>query len=185
MKNLKSVSILFFASLLFIACSSDDENPEPVNEEEIITTVTVTLTPDDGGTPVTLVTRDLDGDGPNEPVITVSGNLNANTSYNGDIILLNETEDPAENITEEVVEEAEEHQFFYTIAGGLNASTEYSNYDSDDNPLGTKFILSAGDASAGTLTFTLRHEPKKPNDGTLGDAGGETDIEATFNVTVE
>ena len=184
MKNLKSVSILFFASLLFIACSSDDENPEPVNEEEIITTVTVTLTPDDGGTPVTLV-RDLDGDGPNEPVITVSGNLNANTSYNGDIILLNETEDPAENITEEVVEEAEEHQFFYTIAGGLNASTEYSNYDSDDNPLGTKFILSAGDASAGTLTFTLRHEPKKPNDGTLGDAGGETDIEATFNVTVE
>jgi hypothetical protein len=38
--------------------------------------------------------------------------------------------------------------------------------------------------SSGTLTVTLRHEPTKPNTG-LGDAGGETDIAATFNVTVQ
>ena len=54
----------------------------------------------------------------------------------------------------------------------------------DGNPLGTEFSLDAGDASTGTLTFTLRHEPKKPNDG-LADAGGETDISATFPVEIE
>ncbi len=32
--------------------------------------------------------------------------------------------------------------------------------------------------------FTLRHEPTKPNTG-LADAGGETDIAVTFNVTVQ
>ena len=106
MKNLKSLSILLFASLLFVACSNDDENPEPVNEEEVITTMTVTLLPNGGGTPVTLQTRDLDGDGPNAPTVTVSGNLTAGATYNGSIVLLNETEDPAENITEEVQEEA-------------------------------------------------------------------------------
>lgn len=185
MKNLKSLSILLFASLLFVACSNDDENPEPVNEEEVITTMTVTLLPNGGGTPVTLQTRDLDGDGPNAPTVTVSGNLTAGATYNGSIVLLNETEDPAENVTEEVQEEAEEHQFFYSVAGGLNATTEYANFDGDGNPLGTEFILSTGDASNGSMTFTLRHEPKKPNDGSLGDAGGETDIQATFNLTIE
>ena len=44
-------------------------------------------------------------------------------------------------------------------------------------------MLSTGEASSGTLTLTLRHEPNKPNSG-LADAGGETDIEVTFDVAV-
>ena len=52
------------------------------------------------------------------------------------------------------------------------------------NPVGLSFILSTSDASSGALTFTLRHEPNKPNSG-LDNAGGETDIEITFNVTVQ
>ncbi len=146
--------------------------------------MTVTLSPNGGGTNVVLQTRDLDGDGLNPPVITVSGPFTSGTTYMGSIVLLNETEDPAEDITEEVEKEAEEHQFFYTIGGGLDASTTYTNFDGDGNPLGTEFSLDAGDASNGTLTFTLRHEPMKPNAG-LADAGGETDISATFNVIVE
>ena len=39
-------------------------------------------------------------------------------------------------------------------------------------------------AGSGKLTFTLRHEPKKPNTG-LTDAGGSTDLEATFDIVVE
>jgi len=101
------------------------------------------------------------------------------------IELLNETESPAEDITEEVEELSGEHQFFYTITGGLDITTTYTNFDGDNNPLGTKFILTAGAASSGTLTFTLRHEPKKPNNGTLADAAGETDIDATFNTTIQ
>ncbi len=185
MRNLKFLATAIFATVLFTSCSNDDDNtPAPVNEEEVITTLTVTLTPEGGGTAVTLQTRDLDGDGPNAPVITVSGDLTNGVTYNGSIVLLNETVDPAENITTEVEEEANDHQFFYTIAGGLDASTTYSNLDGNGNPLGTEFTLTTGAASTGTLTFTLRHEPTKPNTG-LGDAGGETDIAATFDVTAQ
>jgi hypothetical protein len=183
MKKVKFLTTAIFATLLFVSCSSDDDTPEPVNEEEVITTLTVTLTPEGGGTPVVLQTRDLDGDGPNPPMVS-TGNLATGVTYNGSILLLNETETPAENITIEVEEEDDEHQFFYTILGGLDVTTEYSNFDGDGNPLGTQFTITAGEISSGTLTFTLRHEPMKPNTG-LGDAGGETDISAPFSVSVE
>jgi len=183
MRNLKFLATAIFVTVLFVSCS-DDDDPKPVNEEEVITTMTVTLTPNGGGTPITLQTRDLDGDGPNAPVVIVSGDLASGTTYDGSIVLLNETENPAENITEEVEEESLDHQFFYTSGGGLDVTTAYENFDVNGNSLGTEFTLTAVAASSGTLTFTLRHEPTKPNTG-LGDAGGETDIAAAFNVTVQ
>lgn len=187
MKNLKVVPVVFFTALLFTACSNDDNDalPEEVNEEEVITTMTVTLSPEGDGADIILATTDLDGDGPNPPVIDISGNLTAGTTYSGNIVLLNETVTPADNITEEVEEESNEHQFFYTSDADLDVTTAYGNNDADGNPLGTEFSLTAGAASTGTLTFTLRHEPKKPNDGTLADAGGETDLVATFSIIVE
>ncbi len=181
MKNFKLLASLLFLSLTVFSCTDD---PDPVNEEEVITTMTVTLSANAVGTPVELKYVDLDGDGPNAPVITVSGDLASETVYNGSIVLLNETESPAENITEEVEEEDDEHQFFYTVGAGLDAAVEYGNFDGNLNPLGTEFLLSTGAAGSGTLTFTLRHEPKKPNDG-LSDAGGSTDISATFALTVQ
>jgi hypothetical protein len=110
--------------------------------------------------------------------------LASGTTYSGSLVLLNETESPAEDITEEVEEESDEHQFFYVAAGGLDVTVEATNVDSNGNALGTEFSLVAGSQSNGTLTITLRHEPTKPNSG-LADAGGETDIEVTFNVSVE
>ena len=184
MKNVKFLATAIFATVLFVSCSNEDDTPEPVNEEEVITTLTVTLSPNGGGTAITLQTRDLDGDGPNAPVVTVSGSLATGVTYSGTIVLLNETVNPPEIITEEVEEENLDHQFFYTLGGGLDVTTAYSNFDDNGNPLGTEFTLTAGTASSGTLTFTLRHEPTKPNTG-LGDAGGETDIAATFNVAVQ
>ena len=56
-----------------MSCSDDDDNPEEINEEETITTMTVTLTPQGGGTEIILASRDLDGDGPDDPDITVLG----------------------------------------------------------------------------------------------------------------
>jgi len=182
MKTMKFLTAAVFTSLLFIGCSKDDA-PEAVNEEEVITTLTVTLVPDDGGAAIILQTRDLDGDGPDAPVIT-TGNLAAGVTYVGSIVLLNETEEEPENITEEVEEESDVHQFFYTTTGGLDVTTSYDNFDSNGYYLGTKFTLVAGAVSTGTLTFTLRHEPTKPNTG-LEDAGGETDISAEFEVSVE
>ncbi|WP_411029637.1 type 1 periplasmic binding fold superfamily protein [Spongiimicrobium sp. 3-5] len=198
MKTIKFLSMMAFTGTLFLACSDDDDaNPDPVNEEETITTMTVTLIPQGGGDTVTLVSRDLDGDGPNPPEVDVSGDLTANTVYDGGVVLLNETETPAENVNEEIEGEADEHQFFFVVGGGLNATMAYEDDESDyvsaetgvnftsTNPVGIVFTVTTTDASSGTLAVTLRHEPKKPNDGTLADGGGETDITQTFDLTIQ
>ena len=94
---------------------------------------------------------------------------------------------PAEDITEEVKEEDLDHQFFYTVGTGLDVTTAYSEewYWQDRKEIiwVSEFTLTAGAESSGTLTFTLRHEPNKPNTG-LSDADGETDIEVAFDIEV-
>lgn len=185
MKTIKFLSMMATAALLVTSCSDDDDaGPEEVNEEEVITTMTVTLTPTGGGSAVVLQSQDLDGDGPNTPEITVSGNLVAESTYEGEIELLNETETPAEDVTEEVEEEGDEHQFIFDITGSIE-TIEYDDVDANGNPVGIEFTLTTGAAGNGSLAITLRHEPTKPNDGTLAGAGGETDIAQTFAVTVE
>ncbi|AWH75724.1 type 1 periplasmic binding fold superfamily protein [Dokdonia sp. Dokd-P16] len=186
MKNFRNYTLIALTAISLAACSSDDDAdiPEIINEEEVITTVTLTL--QSGSETIVLRSQDLDGDGPNAPTVTVSGDLDVSTVYNGSIEFLNETESPAEDITEEVVEESDEHQVFYTPSTGLDAAVTYEDFDGNGNPLGTIVTFTTGDtAGEGTLTVTLRHEPNKPNDGSLSDAGGETDVQVTFPVTVE
>ena len=185
MKATKFFVPIFLVAFLFVGCSDDDdgENPEPVNEEELITTMRVTLVPQGGGDTIVLESKDLDGDGPDAPEISVS-DLTADTTYDGSILLLNETETPAEDITEEVAEEDEDHQFFFEGSGSITG-VSYSDADGDGNPIGILFEMTTGGAGDASLAITLRHEPKKPNDGTLADAGGETDIAQTFSVSVQ
>jgi hypothetical protein len=179
--SFNSVFAMAVIGSIAVSCS-DDDDPVAVDEEEVITTMTVTLT--GSGNTITLQSQDLDGDGPNAPTITVSDDLLANTTYSGSIELLNETETPAEDITAEVAEEDDEHQFFFAPSGAIT-SVDYSDQDGDGNPLGLSFSLVTGDAGNGSILITLRHEPKKPNDGSLADAGGETDIAQSFNVVVQ
>lgn len=179
-------SILPLTILFFTACEKN--TPEIPNEEELITTLIYTLTPDSGGDVVTLSFKDLDGDGGDAPEVT-SGILQANTTYTGSLSLLNEAETPAENINEEIEEEQEEHQFFFLVTTDLNISVDYADKDSNDQPLGLQTSLTTGDASQGQFTVVLRHEPDKSADGvasgSIDNAGGETDIEAAFNVEIQ
>ena len=185
MKTNPFLYILSLASLLFIsACEKDPEVP---NEEELITTLKYTLTPVGGGTPVIFSFKDLDGDGGNAPVIQ-EGTLEALALYDGAIELLNESQSPAVDITEEVMEESDEHQFFYTFSN-VNATSVYTDMDSNSNPVGIGTLLSTGTASEGTITITLRHLPDKfaagVSNGDITNAGGETDIEVTFQLKTE
>lgn len=186
MKNLKLLAILFISSLAIISCS-DDDHPEHAHEEEVITTMKIVLTPATG-TEVTLQSQDLDGDGPNAPIIT-PGTLAANTTYQGVITVLNETVSPADDVTTEVIAEADEHQFFYSATGVNSTFTYAAPNDSNGNPLGVNFTLQTGDAGTGNYVFTLRHEPNKTaagvKTGDITNAGGETDIEATIPVTIQ
>ncbi|AGC77362.1 hypothetical protein DDD_2235 [Nonlabens dokdonensis DSW-6] len=163
----------------------DDDTPQIINEEEVITTVTYTLTNAvDNTDEVILRSVDADGDGPLDPVETVSKAFTAGASYNGEVRFENELESPAENITLEVIAEGDEHEVFYnsTVAGVVVSKTDV---DADGNPLGVTSTLTTGAAGTGTLTIVLRHEPTKPNNGTLSDAGGETDVQVSFDVTVQ
>lgn len=191
MKNyIKLFTIAFIATIGFTSCNNDDDTPDPVNEEEVITTVIATFIPNGGGTNVILTSQDLDGDGPNDPEVTISGPFSSNTNYNGSVQFLNELESPAEDITEEVAEEALEHQVFYNITNGIGDIT-YNDMDSDGNPIGLSFqfqSLTTNDPVNGTLTITLKHEPNKEGDGVsdgdITNAGGETDAQVSYNVTV-
>jgi len=173
--------------LLFAVSCNDDEMPEPPEEPELITTLNYILTPTGGGDAVTLTYTDLDGEGSGAPVI-VNGTLQNGTSYTGAITLLNETETPVESITEEISEEDEEHQFFFTTNNN-NLSVSYDDMDGDGNPIGLASTLTTAQAGTTNLTIILRHEPAKDGTdvaaGDITNAGGETDIEATFEVTIQ
>ncbi|WP_299121720.1 type 1 periplasmic binding fold superfamily protein [uncultured Tenacibaculum sp.] len=188
MKLIKLFSILTIFSLVFASCS--DSTPTVVNEEEVITTMKIVLTPNGGGNAVTIQSRDLDGDGPNPPVITPSPiSLAANTTYSAVITLLNETENPAGNVTDEVAKEADEHQFFYSASGIAGTFTYAGANDSNGNPVGIQFTVATGAAGNGTYTVTLRHEPNKSATGVKGgditNAGGSTDIEVSFPIILQ
>lgn len=189
MKKINLLLVIGALSMVFITSCNNDEPEDPIipNEEEVITTLNFTLTPDGGGTPVELTFQDLDGDGGNAPIIT-EGILAANTTYNGSLELLNELESPEEDITEEVEEEALDHQFFYqTSVSGINIA--YDDMDANGNPIGLSTILTTNAAGTATITVILRHEPNKDasgvSSGDITNAGGETDIEVSFNVEVQ
>ena len=74
--------------------------------------------------------RILDGDGGEEPVVTVSGSISNMTSYIGSIQWLNEMEDEPEDVTVEILEEADEHQVFFGIGEGLPIQVVYADEDS-------------------------------------------------------
>ena len=180
MKTIKLLAVLFISTLVFTSCEDDhDDDHDHGSDEELITTVLYTLT--DGNNTIVLEWEDLDGDTGNAPTIS-SGTLTANTSYTGSIQLLSRTESPAEDITLEVRAEGDEHEFFYTNTAGLTITKT----DTDGtNPVGIETTLSTGAAGSGSLTIVLKHEPTKPNDGTAANAGGSTDVQVTFPISIQ
>ncbi len=185
MKFLYNIFFLVVIVLMISSCKDDPIVDPPV---ELITTVTYTLVAADGTPGPILNFQDLDGDGGTAPTIT-GGTLMSNTTYTGSLEFLNESENPAEDITEEIKTEDAEHQVFFQASGGLDASVTYNDQDGDGNPLGLQTTLTTGAAGSGTLTITLRHEPNKSASGVAGgditNAGGETDIEVTFDIDVQ
>ena len=69
-------------------------------------------------------------------------------------------------------------------SSGFEVDVTATDSDSNGNPLGREFNLQTHSAGSGTFTITLIHMPNKPNSG-LSSAGGATDIEVTFSLTVE
>ena len=116
MKNLRKLPLYLFGVLAigFASCESDD--PVAENDAEVITDVTLNFQElDASGNPVGLITSFSASDpegievGATPTIETVS--LTRGKTYRMTIEVYNGIAD--EDITEEVLEEADEHQFFF------------------------------------------------------------------------
>lgn len=220
----KTILACVALAALPMACDSDgdagdtgshdtDDSGETHDDEdtELISTITLTFTSEAGDT-VTASFTDDDGDG-GASGIAEPIELSPDTTYSLTVQFLNELEDPSEDITEEVREEAEDHQVFFYGASVNGPASDgdgvlthaYADLESDygenlvgdDLPLGLSNTLTTGAAATdGELRVMLRHlpdlngAPQKTSDlGMLLSAGdalpGEADADVRFDVSVQ
>lgn len=180
--------LLLSGPLLLAACKKDKEDPKPENQDnELITTLRYTLTPVGGGTPVFVQFRDADGDGGAAPVITSTSadgklTLRKGLTYNGRLLVLDESKTPADTVSNEVKEEADEHLFVFAPTPAALLNVTITDRDANSLPLGLETSVQTQTAAgSGNLQITLRHQPGVKN-GTA--APGDTDIEVTFPVVI-
>ena len=194
-------SIALFLFILVFACSKD-KDPEPANEEEVITLVTLEVTKVGSSETITYnfeveghAHDDEDDDDDDDDHDGHEGEhteieLEPNSSYNVSMFIYNDT-DPnnIENVTLEVIEEADEHQIYYAITDELSgfsiASASNDTSDSDGNPLFLKTTWTTIGETSGDVVGYLIHEPTSKTGSTRNDFGGATDFEIEFEVHVE
>lgn len=198
---MKKTVFALISVALFAACGGDDDGGSS-NDNEVITTVVLNFTPASGA-PITATFNDPDGDGgaapTTDPITLAPGN------YGLTVQLQNRLASPTEEITDEVRDEHDVHLLLFTgtaVVGPASATASgpltqsYADTDGNGLPVGlsNNIVASAG---TGTLTVTLRHmppeEPPVKSSTTLADAksggvesiGGSTDVQVSFNVTVQ
>lgn len=185
-KNNLNLFILLFVLLASSCKRNKDDAPAPQdqNEQELITTVSLIIH-DNGVLVDTFTFKDPDGAGgiiPTvEPIILAAGK-----TYTCRLLLLDETKNPADTTSIEVEREKDVHQFFFHPSVGTNLSFSYVDYDDNAVPVGLRTAIATGTSSTGTLTVVLKHQPGvKPTSGPGDEALGETDLEVSFDVTIQ
>ncbi len=179
--------VLAGASALVLAVSAcGDSATAPGGESEVISRVTLTLTPSVGGAALTSYIDDSDGNGPQAPSAQVGVlALAKGVTYTGTVKFENRLVTPAEDITAEVQAEANEHRVFYTVTNaGVTVTT--TDVDGQNRPLGVRFskVVAPTASGAGTMRVVLCHYDDAPKVATATSCSGETDIDLTFNVTI-
>lgn len=186
------------------ACGHDDDDHDHDHENEVITSVILSFTPTAGGSATVFEVDDPDGDGGAAP--TIDDIVLPPGSYNLAVSFENRLATPIEDITEEIQDESDEHQIFFTgtaVNGpasdnvGAPIGQAYGDMDGDGKPIG---LLNTVEVIAGTgnLTVTLRHLPPindavakvsglagQVQTGGFSGIGGSTDVQVTFPVDVQ
>jgi hypothetical protein len=185
-KFIKPVLALFVTASLFTACKRD-EDPEPDDDHDEITTISLRLVNAADPTDVVEATwRDVDGPGGQAPTIDEL-DLKDNATYNGTIRFLHESEHnnhfDVEDLTDEIREDGNSHEVFYTPSAGLNLTVTKTDQDSQGRPIGLSATFVTGADSHGDLRVRLMHQPGiKPTPGSFN--VGETDVDITFPVHI-
>jgi len=185
MKTTRFFMSALFCLALFTSCSNDDDNPEPVNPEELITNVILTFTNNtDASDTVVLASVAPDGqDGSSTETIT--GNFTSGEIYALSLEITNASETPAEDVlNDDIIPEADEHFFAYAVNGiNLTMTRDANDIDGPNgSKLGVHTTWVAGNASAGNVQFILTHEPTSTDDsnGFGNVTGGSQDLNITF-----
>ncbi|MBC7937765.1 MAG: hypothetical protein H7Y86_20645 [Rhizobacter sp.] len=172
-KSILKLSLTLVAAAVFLASCKKDEGE--TNDEEIITTFIVKLTPPTG--PIVEFKYD-DPDGPGGNAATTQEIVVApNTTYQVSFSLLNKTITPSD-ITQEIIDEKNDHQFYITKSGGVNLTINNLSTDSNNFPFGQTSTWITGALSTGKVVIVLKHKPgiKGANDPViLGDTDIDTD----------
>lgn len=192
-KNLLLIALLLISGLM-ISCG-DDDAPPIENEEEVIDLVRLTFSPSGGGTDVVVTATDPDGEGPMNMAPDAVIELNTGTTYTLSIEFENTAE--AEDITEEVEQEGEEHMIFFSFTADIFSDPtgdgnidnraddiNYNDQDMDGNPIGLSTDWTAGSASSdGSFRIVLKHQPNLKS-GTSGSTNGETDVDIAWEIDI-
>jgi len=175
--HISRIFFVFALTVLLIQCKKD--TPDEINEEEVINRVTLTVTGADGSS------NDYTwNEGDTVPSISLAANTTSNVS-----IHFYDASDASdvEDITEEVIEEADEHFVFYQVSSASLTISAASNdvVDSDGTSINLKTQWAAAAASSGVVRVYLIHEPTTKSGDSRGALGGSTDVELDFPVTIQ
>jgi hypothetical protein len=195
---------VFIAAVALTSCS-DDDDPKKEDTPELITKVTLTFTPKAGGTAITATATDPDGQGQQDIAFDGPVNLARNTEYVLAISLINGLAAPTDdeyNISAEVEDEGDEHQFFFAwTKNAFSNPAGNGNVDNASDPLRYEGAANAKDenghnlgltttwtttdvaVSAATFNVILKHQPDLKT-ATSTSAMGETDLDVTFPLNI-
>jgi len=198
-KNNFLTSLMILLAFSVISCSSDD--PEFETDQELITDVTLLFTEMDVNNNMTQNSFSVTATDPEgielgtTPTIQTITQLVPGKRYRLDISLYNSIEN--EDITEEILEDADDHQFYFLGSAFVGPDSfltyAYADQDEDGKPLGLAGFVTVS-ATPGTnngqFRLVLRHDLDKnhpgannPNYAEFINAGGETDLDIIFPVS--
>lgn len=181
MKIKITITTLCLLAFVFFSCKKDKHIvslPPPItNSPELITSIELQFR-DSANTSTVLYAkfRDPDGPGGNSPIQFDSVKLQPNKTYLVDILLFDETKNPIDTISKEILKESDEHQFFFIHSNTITST--YLDSDSKGNPVGLKSKWRTLNASQGTTKVILKHQIDGTKNGSV--TTGETDIEVMF-----
>lgn len=196
-KNKLYLTAFALVSFAFSSCSSED--PVPENDGELITDVTLTFQEIDAsgnsvGAAFDFTASDAEGIeiGSTPEVETVL--LTKGKTYQMSIDVFNSV--AGEDITSEIREEGDEHQFYFL--GSAFTSSPFLSYEYNDDAgelIGLKGIVTVQQSPGfnnANMQILLRHALNKnypgadnPNFQDYAQAGGESDLDITFPIVVE
>ena len=176
----------------YFACSDVKDGHDHDHDHEVMTTVVLNFTDESGETSEYQFIDLQDGNDPTIDEITLSAGTHTLA-----VSFLNELETPSHDVTQEISDEEDEHQIFFSgdvencSSGTALVQHAYTDTDSEGHPIGLSNTITPIAEGTGELIVSLRHLAME--DGQLVKTGslyedfcngddipGDWDVQVTF-----